>query len=239
MPKIKINLPRVYDNPNNNEKFEKHVGMPKISYSQIDSWNNPLYRGRYIASYFLGIEDPGNVFSDFGSAVGEWFEHGEDKSGKLSESDLEVLEKIGRPGGCEYEREIVVKRPLGYVIQGFIDRARKDKWEKEHEQLEVIDFKTGNIEKKADFYASEEYQQTTLYTFAAIEEGEDVIYSGVVMLGRKGNGMEKSPLRLSGEVITIDTPYSEERAEEFFKKTDNTVKEINEYFKFYNKYFAE
>lgn len=239
MPKINITLPRVYDNPHQNEKFEKHVGKPKVSYSQIDSWNSPLYKGRYIASYFLGIEDTGNVFSDFGSAIGEWFEHGEDRTGKLSESDLEVLQKIGRPGGCEYEREIVVARPLGYVIQGFIDRARKDKWEKEHEQLEVIDFKTGNIEKKSDFYASDEYQQTTLYTYAAIEEGEDVIYSGVVMLGRKGNGMEKSPLRLSGEVLTIDTPYSEARAKEFFKKVDNTVKEINEYFKFYNKYFAE
>ena len=227
----------MYNNPTESDKFEKYVGMPKISYSQIESWNNHLYRGQYIASYFLGIDDPGNVFSTYGSQVGEWFENGEDVSGELSEADLDILEKIGRPGGCEYEREIVVNRPLGYVIQGFIDRTRKDTWEGK-EQLEIIDFKTGNIEKKAAFYAGPDYQQTTLYTFAALEEGEDVVYSGVVMLGRKGNGMPKAPLRLSGEVETIDTPYSEARINKFFTKVDKTVKEINKYYKFYNKFFA-
>lgn len=237
--KAKLNLPRVYNNPENNENFKDFEGLPKISYSQIDSWNSELYRGGYIAKYFIGLEDSGNVFSDYGSKVGEWFEKGVDESGDLSAEDLQVLkEKIGRPENCEYEREIVVKRPLGYVIQGFIDRTRRGEWNGKS-QLEVVDFKTGNMDKKKSFYAGPDYQQTTLYTHALIEEGEEIIWSGVVLLGRKGNGMEKSPLRLSGDVDSIPTEYSEERINKFFKKVDKTVKEINEYYKVYNKYFAE
>lgn len=234
--KIKLTLPKIYDNPSGIEKFEKHVGKPKISYSQIDSWNNPLYKGQYIENYFLGMPSSGNIFAEFGTKVGEWLEKEEESD--LSFDDLSVLGKVGRPGGCEYEREIVVERPSGYVIQGFIDRTRSGEWDNES-QLEVVDFKTGNIEKKESFYASEDYQQTTLYTHALLEEGEKVIWSGVVMLGRKGNGSEKSPIRLSGEIKDIETPYSKARADKFLKKCDKTVKDISEYYKVYLKYFAE
>lgn len=235
--KSKIVLPRVYNNPGNLDKFQKFVGMPKISYSQIESWNEPTYRGEYFESYFLGIGDSGNIFTHFGSLVGEWFEKGYDESGELSEDDIKVLSMIGRPEGCEYEREVVVERPLGYVIQGYIDRARTILDQPDKKQIEVIDFKTGNIAKKAEFYAGDKYQQTTLYTYGLKEEGEDVVWSGVVMLGRNGNGSEKSPLRLNGEVENIETPYSDKRIEDFFKKCDKTVTEISEYYNFYNKFF--
>jgi hypothetical protein len=237
--KSKVVLPRVYNNPSGSDKFEKFVGLPKISYSQIDSWNNPDYKGEYFESYFLGIGDSGNIFTHFGSLVGEWFEKGQDESGELSESDIEVLSSIGRPANCEYEREVVIVRPLGYAIQGFIDRARTIVDESDKKQIEVIDFKTGNIEKKSSFYGGNDYQQTTLYTFGLIEEGEDVVWSGVVMLGRNGNGSEKSPLRLNGDVLSIETPYSEDRIDLFFNKCDKTVEEISEYYKFYNKFFVD
>jgi len=235
--KSKLKLPRIYNNPNNSDKFNKFEGLPKISYSQIESWNEPTYKGDYFESYFLGIGDSGNIFTTFGSMVGEWFEKGVDESGQLSESDIEVLNMIGRPSDCEYEREVVIERPLGYVIQGFIDRARNILDQSNKKQIEVIDFKTGNVDKKADFYAGGGYQQTTLYTYGLKEEGEDVVWSGVVMLGRSGNGSEKSPLRLNGEVRNIETPYSDERIDEFFQKCDRTVLEISEYYNFYNKFF--
>lgn len=241
--KSNIELPRIYNNPSGSEEFKKFEGLPKISYSQIESWNNPTYKGDYIQSYFLGIEDPGNIFTHFGSMVGEWFEKGIDEYGELSEKDIEVLMKVGRPHNCEYEKEVVIYRPDGYVIQGFIDRMRVGVNESNEldglalGEVEVIDFKTGNVEKKKDFYAGGEYQQTSLYTFGLLENGMNVIWSGVVLLGRKGNGSENAPLRLSGEIENIETPFTEERIEEFFAKSDKTVKEINEYYKFYKKYF--
>jgi hypothetical protein len=241
--KSKIELPRVYDNPSGENKFKKFEGFPKISYSQIESWNNPTYKGDYIENYFLGIKDPGNIFTHFGSVVGEWFEKGVDEYSELSTFDIETLMKVGRPENCEYEREIVIHRPLGYVIQGFIDRTRigvNDDAELDglaKGQVEVIDFKTGNIKNKKDFYASEDYQQTTMYSHSLIEEGNEVVWSGVVMLDRKGNGSESHPLRLTGDIVSIETPYSIERANKFFDKCDKTVSEINEYYKFYKKYF--
>jgi len=232
MGKNSLILPRTYDNPSGSDKFKKFEGLPKVSYSQIDSWKNPKYKGDYIQSYFLGIRDGGNIFTDFGSLVGEWFENGEDLQGKLSESDLEALSKIGRPENCEYEREVVVERD-GYVFQGYIDRSRR----LDTNKIEIVDFKTGNIETKKSYYAGDEYQQTTLYTKGLLNEGEEVDSAGVIMLGRKGNGSEKHPLRLTGEVEFIDTPYSENRINNFLDKADKIVEEISDYYKFYKKYF--
>jgi hypothetical protein len=59
-----------------------------------------------------------------------------------------------------------------------------------------------------------------------------------MLLDRKGNGQEKYPLRLTGEIADIPTPYSTERAEEFLKKFDKVAMQIEEYHKVYKKYFA-
>lgn len=228
----KIILPRVYDNPSNNPKFEKYVGMPKVSYSQITSFQNELYKGGYIAGYIFGVRDEGNIFTEFGTWVGEYMEKGEDLYGKLSETDIAACEKVGRPDNCEYEREVIYESPLGYVIQGFIDRTRfMDKGE-----VEVIDFKTGSIKSKGAEYAGPDYNQTTLYTKALLNEGLNVTYSGVILFDRKGNGQEKHPLRLTGEVAHIETPYSDERFNNFMEGVDKTVLEISEYLRIANKY---
>mgnify|MGYP001095558747 CR=1 FL=1 len=225
-------LPRVYDNPHNNPKFEKYVGMPKVSYSQITSFQDETYKGGYIAGYLFGVRDEGNIFTEFGTWVGEYMEKGEDLYGKLTESDIAACEEVGRPDNCEYEREIVIESPLGYVIQGYIDRTRF----LSEKDVEVIDFKTGSIKTKEAKYAGPDYNQTTLYTQALINEGFNVVHSGVILFDRKGNGREKHPLRLTGEVANIDTPYTKERFDKFMKKADKTVLEIAEYLRIANKY---
>lgn len=227
-------LPKTYSTgePGTSGRFEHFDGRSKVSYSQINSWLEDAYRGSYIAKYFLGIPDPGNIFSDYGSIVGEWFETGEDASGELSESDLEVLEIIGRPENCTYEHEIVVDFGK-FVCQGFIDRRREVEG-----GLEVIDFKTGS-EKKAADYAGNDYQQTTLYSHAEHLDGHEIVYSGVKLLHRKGNGREGHPLRLEGGIKEIPTPYSEERFKKFEKKAIAVVEDISRNFVFYNKFFVD
>jgi len=233
-----IQLPKVYDNSHaaSSGRFPQHDGKPKISYSQYTSWISPIYRGAYIAQYFLGVPDDGNIFSDFGSKVGEWFEKGEDLSGDLSATDIETLEQVGRPEGCEYEREIVLDRKK-YVIQGFIDRVRPVEISPKKKGLEVIDFKTGGENKQSD-YSSEDYKQTTLYSHALTLEGETVAYSGVKLLARKGNGSENHPLRLTGQIIEIPTPYSKKRATDALKHIDDVVEDISKHFQFYQKFFG-
>ena len=231
MSEIKVlDLPKVYENEGG--KYPQHVGKPKLSYSAYNSFNEQAYRGEFFANYFLGLKSEGNIFTDYGGKCGKLFETDTDSS-DLSEFDVSVIKGIERPANALYEVEIVVDRGL-YVIQGFIDREYLDL----EGNLVIDDLKTGSIEKKAKDYASEDYQQTTLYAYQRELEGEHIAYSGVILLDRKGNGQEKYPLRLTGQIECIPTPYSKKRAEGLLKKFDATAKKIEEYHKIYKKYFV-
>lgn len=226
-----VKLPKVYDDPFGN--YPQHKGKPKISYSQYNSFVSSEYRGTYFSNYFMGIPDEGNIFSEFGGKCGEWWE--KEECSDLSEADIAVLKKhLDRPEGARYEVEVVIDRGH-YVIQGFIDRELEVK----PKFLEILDLKTGNHKDKPAYYASEEYQQTTMYCYQRIQEGYSIHYSGVKLLERKGNGAEKYPLKLSGEVEDIPTKYSKERAEKFLEKMDETVLEISKYYQAYLRLFKD
>lgn len=229
-----MELPSKYENRSGNPKFDKYVGRPKLSYSAYGSFNEPSYKGEFFGVYFLKAPRTGTIFTDFGSSVGGFMETGQPQD-FLTESDMNILMKVGRPEGAIYEYEIIIDRG-SYIIQGYLDRIV------EYEDgVEVIDFKTGAIDKKAKDYASLDYQQTTMYSYALEQEGKKIKYSGVKLFDRKGNTLEagnKNVLRLTGEVLDIPTPYSTERAEEFLKKFDKTALEIEAYYKTYKKYFG-
>jgi len=225
-----LDLPKIYENEGG--KYPQHTGKPKLSYSAYTSFCEAAYRGDFFANYFLGIRSEGNIFTEYGSKCGKLFETDTDSS-DLSDFDVSVIRDIERPPNALYEVEIVVDRG-SYVIQGYIDREYLDI----EGNLVISDLKTGSIEKKAKDYASQDYQQTTLYAYQRELEGEHIIYSGVILLDRKGNGQEKYPLRLTGEIEWIPTPYSKKRAELFLSKFDATAKKIEEYHKIYKKYFV-
>lgn len=235
----KLDLPKKYKyiEGESRPEYKKYHGRNKLSYSQYSSFKDieeDGYKGKYLAQYFMGIPDPGNVFSDFGGYCGEYIELGEDKSLQLSEKDKEILDSIERPKDTEYEKEIVIDMAnYGYdfVVQGFIDERFKK------EGIYIIDTKTANIDKKTEYYASKDYGQTTLYCIAEELEGNEIEYSGVRLFGRKGNGLEKYPLYLTGAVKEIPTPYSKERAEKLIEDICKTATEISDYYKVYNKYF--
>lgn len=240
----KIILPKVYEiNENTPEKYHKHEGKPKISYSQKTSWNDAVYHKSYIKQYFMGIKSKDNMFNLMGSEVGEFIEftaRGLPTSTEtiyLQDEDRKILLDLDYPENCVYEDEIVVD--MGdYVIQGFTDRTEylPDTY------VGILDYKTGNVDTKASFYGSEEYGQTTLYMYQKTVEGFKPAYSKVNLLGRKGNNrMYKnglSRLRLTGDNKIIDTPYSPERAQKVLDSFDKSVKEISECYKIYLKYFG-
>ena len=220
-------LPRIYENEKGN--YSEHKGKPKLSYSAYNSFVEEGYRGEMFANYFLGLPNEGNIFTAYGSMCGKYFE--EKINTGLTDFDCSVIDSIERPENARYESEIVIDRGW-FVIQGFSDR------EFFHQDgLIIEDLKTGAISSKASFYGSEDYQQTTLYAHQRNLEGYNIIGSRVILLDRKGNGQEKYPLRLTGEVEYIDTPYSVERAEKFLNKFDRVAEEIAEYYSTYLKYF--
>jgi len=235
MPKQKLQLYSVVSTKN--PKFEKYNGLPRMSYSAYTSWNEESYIGSFIAAKFLGIPDPGNIFTEFGSGCGEWLETaGEKAAALLSESDIEILSSVEVFQDSEFEREIMIKRE-NYCILGYIDECHRDGVQ----LITVTDFKTGGAKKKAD-YAGPDYNQTRLYAYGLEEEGEEIGYVGVELLHRKGNTLvpgDKNILRLEGTIEKIPTPYVREETEEFLEKFDKTAKEISDHLVFYNKYFKD
>lgn len=225
-------LPRIYNNEGG--KYPQFKGLPKLSYSQYTSWKDLKYRDDYILQYFFKVDvvSPFQVFADYGTHCGEFIETSGEKVGNmLSENDISILNSIEYPDNSVYEDEIVLPiydkdGEILFVIQGFIDRATYiDK-----NKVTIIDYKTGNIEKKAEYYGSEDYGQTTLYAHTKITEGYELDYSGVVLLGRKGNGRAGHPIRLSGEIKDIPTKYTKTRANKLIKDMTKVAKEISTYY---------
>jgi hypothetical protein len=236
---IQLDLPSIYKEREDNpvpERFKKFIGRPALSYSTYTAFTEEGYRGEWLANKFLGIPSEGSIFTEFGSCVGNYQETKKIQP-YLSDFDMEVLDKeIPANPLAEYEREVVIDRG-SYICYGFIDRLLGV----ETMEVDLADFKTGAIEKKAQEYASDTYQQTTVYAYGLEQEGFKIKSSSVVLFDRKGNTLEqgnKNVLRLTGRIEHIPTPYSRERAEKFLLKMDETAKKIEEYWKFYQKTFA-
>lgn len=242
----KLNLPRTYKATN--KKFKEHNGKPKLSYSQYTSFNDPQYTNGYVLGYIFGIPQPSNFWAGFGTYCGTALEYRMNPSkakGKdaqtlekayeyFNEKDIETLKKADKmfPENAVYEREVVLDRG-SYVTQGFIDVNYAQPLDTKEEKFvtNVVDAKTGGKNSKTkgtEFYASDKYGQTKLYMKALIEEGEEPGYCGVVFLDRTYEGEFENPiLHLSGEIIEVETPYSEEVVEKLLIKMDATAEQIS------------
>jgi hypothetical protein len=232
-------LPSIYKEREDNpvpERFKKFIGRPAMSYSTYTAFIEEGYRGEWLGNKFLNTPREDTIFTLFGSSVGNYQET-KIAQPYLTQFDMSVLDKENPANPeAEYEREVVIDRG-SYILYGFVDRLIGV----EEKVVELVDFKTGSIDKKAKEYASEDYNQTTMYSYALEEEGFKINSSGVILFDRKGNTLEegnKNVLRLTGEIEYINTPYSRERAEKFLLKVDETAKKIEEYYKLYQKIFA-
>ena len=231
-------LPSIYKEREDNpvpERFKKYIGRPAMSYSTYTAFEEEGYRGEWLGNKFLNTPKEDTIFTLFGSSVGAYQETKKPQP-YLTSFDMSVLDKENPANPqAEYEREVVIDRG-SYILYGFIDRLIGV----ENKVVDLVDFKTGAIDKKAKDYESDNYNQTTMYCYGLEEEGFTINSSGVILFDRKGNTLEegnKNVLRLTGDIKYINTPYSRERAEKFLLKVDETAKKIEEYFKVYNKHF--
>lgn len=218
-------------------------GKPKISYSQYSSYKDPEYQDQYYIQYFSGINLPSGEFAEFGTSCGQYIEdlgmkNLPPRTGCLSDGDREILlSSISFPPNCIYEDKIIVDCG-DYCIEGYIDRTQY----LAEKEIEIEDFKTLNLDKKKDFYASEEYGQTALYSYQKEKEGYKVIRSFVTGLGRKGSSLDGTgnfKMRLSGVVEQIETPYTKERGEKVIEDITKVVHQISDDYKIFLKYFKQ
>lgn len=233
-------LPRTFECKTG--KYKNYNGRPKLSYSQYKSWKSN-YRNDYIKQYFCGLELPDSIWARTGNDTGEYIEwrgngmiDPRPKSIILKQNSFDNIdnaELIDYPENCVYEDQIVVDCG-DFVVEGYTDRTR---YFPENNSVHIRDYKTGNISKKADYYASEEYQQLQLYGFGKQQENYNVEQIEVVMLHRKGNGSEKSPIHLTGETLLIPLEYSKDKALSLLDDMSKVAKEISDVYKTYLKYF--
>lgn len=239
MKKEEILLPKIYtDKTGKNEHLN---GLPKISYSQYSSYKALEYQNQYYLQYFSGINLNSGEFAEFGSSCGEWIEDiandvENPRLGCLSQEDIEILKsEIDFQFNCVYEDPIIINCGE-FCIEGYVDRT----WYKSNPEIEIRDYKTLNLDKKADFYASDEYGQTDLYSFQKEKEGYIVVNSEVFGIGRKGSSLDGTgnfKMRLSGVTKIIPTPYTKEKGEKIIKDITKVVHQISDEYKIYLKYF--
>lgn len=229
MKKDSIRLPRELD------------GKPKISYSQYSSYKDEEYQDQYYIQYFSGIKLPSGEFAEFGTSCGQYIEDvgmatTPARTGCLSEADVEIiLSNIVFHPNSVYEDKIIVDCE-GFVVEGYADRIKY----LENKEVHVEDFKTLNLDTKRKFYESEEYGQTSLYSYQKEKEGYTVTRSFVTGLGRKGSSLDGTgnfKMRLSGDVQEIETPYTKERGEKIIADITKVVHQISDEYKIYLKYF--
>lgn len=217
-------------------------GKPKISYSQYSSYKDPEYQDQYYIQYFSGISLPSGEFAEMGTSTGQYIEDvgmntTPPRTGCLSKEDVEIiLKNIAFPPNCVYEDKIIIDCGH-FCVEGYADRI-KYLAEKE---IEIEDFKTLNLDKKKDFYASDEYGQTALYSYQKEIEGYKVVRSFVTGIGRKGSSLSGTgnfKMRLSGVVEQIETPYTEERGKKIIADITKVVHQISDDYKIFLKYFT-
>ena len=234
-------LPKTFIDRSPDGKYSKFNGMPKLSYSQYSAWNSTEYKSAYIKQYIAGIDVGGNLFSSYGSSCGTYIEgkgtgnmdcHKEYEH-LLCESDRDFLHTLEYPENSIYEDYIVVDMG-GYCIEGYADRCIYNE-----KKVIVEDFKTGSIIKKRDYYASKDYRQTNLYAYQKELEGFEIEDCRVLLLDRAGNNSAKSPIRLTGKMEIIPTPYDRKDTEVFLEDVTRTAHEISNYYKMYLKLFND
>lgn len=262
MPKKKIVLPRVYTqevwerhkNPHN----KKYIGLPYISWSQIESFNDKkgfntglLGEYEYVLSYFLGIKFPDMGWGDFGSEAEAYITVRDVDIETLDESDREyvtaakqnftakekkTLEKVKTLGVFQEEICYFVEE-LNVIVLGYIDDRS---FEVENKIKMLRDYKTKSESSKKDLHLDKKHQ-IELYILGLKQRGlevENAEYCIIERLGGaacfKGGGRESLYV---GEKVWYE-PYSwdEDRLKVTHKMIVDTVIRVADLYNTFNKY---
>lgn len=195
-------------------------GNSYISYSQLSTFKKDI--GDYYNQYVLGKRFEGNVYTEFGSKVGEALEHND--FSKFEPQEQDVLRQVIRLD--EFEREVRLHYD-GFYVLGFIDTNKAD-------LSHIIDYKTGS-EGKEEQYRQDGYTQLCLYALALRQEtGVTPSRAHVNFIQRNGNPGKGEPLTVAPaapQLIPVD--ISEERLKRVDWETLAVAKKMSE---FYQKY---
>lgn len=236
MTKSIIKLPTVISEKcwfyeNNKEVLKDFIGMPYISYSSVNAWNDPSYQADFIKQKFGGIRLPNSIYAEFGSFVGEAIENGKFGENPNNFQGLENLdlERLRVPNS-EYERFVIIAF-TSFVFIGFIDQYIDF-----GDKVKVRDYKTGGKKKEED-YKNTKYRQTTLYAWAEELKGAKSIETDVYFIRREGSHVNP-PLIISEEQFEIPLEYNKVKAQEALDYVEKTVEAISDVYKTYLKVFG-
>ena len=225
---------------------EKQLILPKadkdgkyyISYSQISKWKRS--KRDYMRKYFFGEPDDNEALSKygaFGHKVGEAYENNDFSAWEPDEAKF--LQSL--PHLDEFEREIKLQMD-GFYVLGYIDTnsseeiANKEGEEPSMYVKELADYKTGDIEKRAPEYGSDEYKQVDIYAAALHQEyGKYPDKGSVILIGRSGNAFAGEELNLTMEAEIIDRPISKERCDAVLEEVQEVAEDIAAHYSAYLK----
>lgn len=191
-------------------------GIPYVSYSQINSWNND--KNKYMKQYFFGDPRDSNAYLDFGTKFGEAMETGDFST--FPKEKREFLATIPRLD--EFEREIKWEFE-GFYLKGFIDTNNVP-------VVTIIDYKTGDLSKE-DYYSSDEYKQLEMYAGAIEQEtGKLPEKAKVILVERLGNGFTGT-LTLGSSYVEVDKKINRDTIDKVKQYVLDTVEDISRHYK--------
>jgi len=193
-------------------------GNSYLSYSQISLFKRN--KDEYYETYIVGKPFEGNVYTDFGSKVGEALEKNDFSN--FSYSEKNILKKVTRLD--EFERRVTLRYETFYIV-GYIDTNTID-------LRRIIDYKTGGLKKEWE-YIKPEYTQLQLYALSIRQEtGITPTRASVEFIRRAGNAYRGQELTVANESpIIIDIDISLKVLKKVYWETLETAKQIEKFYK--------
>ena len=264
---IKMNLPQTYSVEawtRGGEKIEhkKYIGLPYLSWSQIESFNDKvgfntglLGQFEYIVKYlsFFKFEDLG--FGQFGSEVEayitlrqeedlSWVEEKvqkefQDALKNFSEKEKTVLNTI-EPLGVFQDEICYYVEELDIIVLGYIDdRTQEDSYG----NIDLLrDYKSKSESSKKDLHLDKKYQ-IELYILGLRQRGLNVLGAEYCIIERFGgrecmNGGGRESLSVGDRIWYEPYSWTEERLKQTHQMIIDTAIRISSLKNTYDKYFG-
>jgi len=203
-------------------------GAYYISYSQITKFKKS--KREYIRQYFFG-EDTASAalkrYGAFGHLIGEAFENNDFTP--FEGEDRTFMEGVRKYD--EFERKVKLQMD-GYHVLGFIDSNTTPTTGKGSYVKCILDYKTGDVDKKSPDYKSPDYNQLEIYAAALKQKyGKLPDMAHVILIGRDGNAFNGEELTLNRRMAIIERSMDQELIDKVLLDVQETAEEISNLYK--------
>ena len=207
-------------------------GRYYISYSQISKFKRS--KRDYIRQYFFGEDTASEAlkkYGAFGHLIGEAFENNDYSA--FEGDDLKFMKGVQKYD--EFERKIKLEMD-GFYILGFIDSNTHPTKTKKPYIKKILDYKTGDVDKKIGDYKSTDYNQLEIYAAALKQEfGKLPDIAHVVLIGREGNAFKGEELTLDRRIAIIERSMDQEVIDKALKEVQEITEEISDLYQVFLK----